>query len=63
MKNFKSTKYAKHDRIKGYKTGVLEPVRKGTQESKAIGQIMGKAEVGRLFKLCRAEPHQVNADK
>lgn len=49
MKNFKSMRYAKHDRIKGYKTGVLEPIRKRPQESSGVGQMMGKPELGRIF--------------
>lgn len=63
MKNFKSMRYAKHGRIKGYKTGVLEPVRKGPQGSSAIGRMIGKPELRRIFKLYRAESHEVNADK
>lgn len=39
MKNFKSMKYAKHDGIKGYKTGMLEPIRKGIQESSAVSRM------------------------
>lgn len=51
MKNFKSMRYAKHDGIKGYKTGMLEPIGKDTQESSAISQMTGKPELGRIFKL------------
>lgn len=56
MKNFKSMRYAKHDRMKGYKTGVPQPFRKNTQESRAIGRVIGKPELSRIFEPCRAEP-------
>ena len=55
MKNLKSMRYAKHGRIKGYRTSLLEPVRKGPQESSVVGQMMGATELGRIFQLCRAE--------
>lgn len=56
MKNFKSMRYAKHDRMKGYKTGAPEPIRESTQESRAIGRVIGKSELSKIFQLCRAEP-------
>lgn len=51
MKNFQSMRYAKHDGIKGYKTGMLEAIGKDIQESSAISQMTGKPELGRIFKL------------
>ena len=56
MKNFKRMRYAKHDRMKSYKTGAPEPIRGSTQETRAIGRVIGKLELSRIFKLCRAEP-------
>lgn len=53
--NFKSMRYAKHDRIKGYETGMLEPIGKDIQESSAISRMTGKPEVGRIFKPWRTE--------
>lgn len=51
MKNLKSMRYTKHDRIKGYKTGMLEPVGKDIQESSAVSRMTGKPELGRIFEL------------
>lgn len=56
MKNFKSMRDAKHDRMKGYKTGAPEPVPESTQESRAIGRGRGKPELKRIFQRGRAEP-------
>lgn len=57
MKNLKSTGWDKErDRIKGYRTSLLEPIRKGPQESSVKPQcLMGATELGRIFQLCRAE--------
>lgn len=57
MKNFKSIRYAKHDRMKGYKTGAPEPSRESTQESRAIGGVIGKLELSRMFDLCELSRH------
>lgn len=56
MKNFKSMRYAKHDSMKCYKTGVPQPIRKNAQESRAIGRVIGEPELSRIFEPCRAEP-------
>lgn len=48
--------------MKGYKTGAPEPCRESTQESRAIGWVIGKLELSRMFDLCELS-RQFHADR
>lgn len=56
MKDFKSRRYAEHDRIEGYTTGTLEPIGKGIQGGGAISKMTGKPGFGSISECCRTEP-------
>lgn len=63
MKNLKSMRYVIHDRIKGYKTGVPEPIRKGPQESSVVGRMMEQQSLAEYSNSAELSSYQVNADK